>query len=310
MRPDPQRPFRDIDPVSVQVQSVLYGTQPASIRRAFDSLSRAAELAIHEGVVRSVAWRIGDASPLMSSREIVESLNDREATASVAVEYDWFNENLGSARGHNRLAEGSEADFLLIQNPDVVVSPRAFHGLLAPFLRAPVGMVEAKQLPIEHPKDYDPVTGETSWATTACAMIPRPLFEYLNGFDAKSFFMYCDDLDFSWRVRLEGFRVIFQAGAVVFHDKRVSDTGAWKPSSAEVYYSAEAALFLAHKWSRPDIVGEISSYFADAPDENLRRALDTFERARVEGLLPVPLDADHKVAEFVAGNYTKHRFAL
>ena len=32
-------------------------------------------------------------------------------------------------------------------------------------------------------------------------MIPLPLFRELGGFDADNFFLYCDDVDFSWLVR-------------------------------------------------------------------------------------------------------------
>src|SRR5690606_12759794 len=121
-------------------------------------------------------------------------------------------------------------------------------------LRRPgVGLVEAKQIPIEHPKDFDPETGETSWASTACAMGPLEVFREIDGFDADSFFLYGDDVDFSWRVRLAGYKVIHQSSAFVFHDKRLSHEGRWMSSPAEQYYSAEATLLLTYKWSRSDL---------------------------------------------------------
>ncbi|WP_376907582.1 glycosyltransferase [Agrobacterium fabrum] len=232
-----------------------------------------------------------------------------EFSGTFNLSYSFFNENLGSARGHNRLSEHADTDFLLILNPDVVVSPRLFENMLAPFSYEKTGMVEAKQLPIEHPKAYDPTTGETGWATTACALTPTALFNSIEGFDADTFFLYCDDVDYSWRIREAGYKVIFMPSAVVFHDKRVSQRGAWQPSSAERRYSAEASLLMAHKWSRPDLVKRIASAFRNGGPDELA-ALTKFEEKKAAGTLPAPRDAAHCIGGFDGHFYTKHRFVL
>ncbi len=305
----PGTPFLK-SPVSVQVQSVLYNTEFAAVERAVASLARAAELAITAGVCSKVTLRYGDSSPLPALTQAELGALNAAGLGCLTVEYVYFNGNLGSARGHNTLAENCEADFLLIQNPDIVVSPRIFEYLLAPFAVPGVGMTEAKQLPIEHPKDYDSVTGETSWATTACAMIPFALFRQLDGFDAESFFLYCDDVDFSWRVREAGFKVLFQPGAVVFHDKRLTTAGRWPSSQAERYYSAEASLFLTHKWSRPDLTAKYHKHFEDQGDDNQKRAAKVFSDRRLKNQLPEPRDRNHKIGQFIGYNYAKHRFEL
>lgn len=295
---------------SIQIQSVLYGNHVGDVHRALSSLCRAAELSIHEGVVSAVTVRYGDSSPSPClTAEVLERLR-AEFTGALTIEYDFFDGNLGSARGHNRLAAQATSDFLLIQNPDVVVSPRVFEILLEPFKRADVGMSEAKQLPVEHPKDYNPTTGETDWATTACAMIPRPLFEALGGFDADTFFLYCDDVDFSWLVRRAGFRVIFQPAAVVFHDKRLTDDGGWRPTQAERYYSAEAALLLPHKWSRPDVTQRVLQLYKQIGDEHQLKAVAEYERRAAEGRLPAPIDAENRIGRFFGDAYAKHRYVV
>lgn len=305
----PKGPFGG-RPASIQVQSVLYGNDIADVRRALASLWRAAELAIGEGVCTQVAIRYGDSSPARCLSDEELAALRAEFSGALTIEYDFFDSNLGSARGHNRLASAATTDFLLIQNPDVVVSPRLFEMLLEPFRRPDVGMTEAKQLPIEHPKEYDPATGETCWATTACAMIPRSLFEALGGFDADTFFLYCDDVDFSWLVRRAGFRVIFQPAAVVFHDKRLTDDGAWRPTNSERYFSAEAALLLPVKWSRPDVTRRILDLYKEIGDEHQRKAVTEYERRAAEGRLPTPLDPDHRVGQFVGDMYAKHRYII
>lgn len=297
-------------PASVQVQSVLYNVDVATVRKVLTSIARATEIAATEGCTRAVTVAYGDCSGLPCLEPAhVEALR-QEFSHAISLSYDFFGENLGSARGHNRLAANVETDFILVQNPDVIVSPRLLQVMLAGFQKSGVGVMEAKQLPIEHPKDYDRVTGVTSWATTACALIPTALFREVGGFDAENFFLYCDDVDFSWRVRLLSYNVVFQPAAVVFHDKRLSDDGQWQPSAAERYYSAEAALLLAHKWGRPDGCEDILAYFRNHGDDNHKRAAAVFERRRNDGTLPRTIQDSSRVAEFYGIYYAKHRFML
>ena len=149
-----------------------------------------------------------------------------------------------------------------------------------------VGFVEAKQLPIEHPKQYSGTTGFTSWATTAFAMTPRDLFLELDGFDAQTFFMYCDDVDYSWRVREAGKQVVFQPAAVVFHDKYLDNDGRWMPTSAEVRFSSDEA----------------------SPEE--KAAAAEFRRRERHGTLVEPRDPQHKIGTFAKGRYAEHRYSL
>jgi GT2 family glycosyltransferase len=296
--------------MSLQVQSVLYNNEPNVVGRAAASLARATQLAVAAGACASVTLRYGDSSALPCLNVEALAAMRAENAGSLTIEYDYFGGNLGSARGHNRLAAASGADFILVQNPDVVVSPRLLEVLLGCFRRAGVGMAEGKQIPIEHPKDYDPDTGETSWATTACAMIPLALFRELGGFDAESFFLYCDDVDFSWLVRRAGYKVIFQPAASCFHDKRLSQTGDWQPSGAERYYSSEAALFMAHKWSRPDLVEQYLGDFEDSGEPNQQKAARVFRERRTSGTLSVPIDSEHKVGVFDSVFFARHRYSL
>lgn len=294
----------------LRVQSVLFQNEVSAIRRTLDNLHRAADLAIAEGIFTSVEMVYGDCSPIpvFTDAEIEEL---RAAHLSyLTVNYRYFNANLGSAKGHNNLLDDAEADYILIMNPDVVVAPNTLRELKRPFEHPQVGMVEARQLPIEHPKAYDADTGETGWATTACALIPKAVFDNVGNFDSDSFFLYCDDVDFSWRVRLAGLKVIYQPSAAVFHDKRLSNEGGWMAGAAEQYYSAEAALMMSYKWSRHDITERLLKEFGASKTEYFRRAVNAFELKQRNGELPTPLDPEHTVGEFINNMYTTHRFAI
>lgn len=294
---------------TLRVHSVLYGNEPERIDQAIEHLERAADIAIAGGVFERVSLVYGDCSPTSALESTVQA-HHRAGSALTSVEHRYFNANLGSARGHNRLLEDVEADYVLIMNPDIMVAPNALIELARPFADKHAGMVEAKQLPIEHPKHYDPGTGETSWAATACTLIPVPVIKKLDGFDADTFFLYCDDVDFSWRVRLDGLKVIYQPAAAAFHDKRLGAKGAWVAGNAEKYYSAEAALLLAYKYSRDDIVNSVLEHFTSTTDKVLLSAVEEFETRRKDGRLPQRIDPQHKIAVFQDGAYARHRFVM
>jgi len=272
-------------------------------------LARAAELSMAEtGSLRAVTLAIGDSSPLqcLEDEDVAELRSICEPF--VFLTYTWFAANLGSARGHNTLGLETPADFIFLTNPDIVVSPRTLDFLLEPFGKTAVGMTEAKQLPLEHPKDFAPGSGETSWASGAGSMIPTAVFKALGGYDTDSFFLYCDDVDLSWRVRQLGLRIVHQPAAAIFHDKLVDLDLAIVPSDAERYYSAEAALILAHKWSRPDLVTAFLSDFDRHGQDVHREAAQEYRDRLKNGRLPKPIDPDHEIGTFISGNYATHRF--
>lgn len=301
-------PKKDIA-YSIQQQSVLYNAEFKSVVSSIEAIDRAVELAQKSGFIGEFKLRYGDCSPRPCFNS--EQISDIKSRFSrLNIDYVYFDANLGSAKGHNSLAHDTDAEVLVIQNPDVVPSPRLYEKLLSPLVDGTVGMCEAKQLPIEHPKDYDVVTGETSWASTACVAMPSKVFKEVDGFDDTTFFLYCDDVDISWRVRLAGYKVIFQPSAVAFHDKRLSNEASWQASAPERYYSAEAALLLSYKWSRDDLTKDILRQFQDIGDEHQKRAADEFLKREAEDRLPEQIDADHEVAQFIDGNYARHRYPL
>jgi GT2 family glycosyltransferase len=293
---------------TIHVQAVLYNLPLANIWRTLEYLDNACRVAMNAGSLRAVTVAYGDCSPQQTV-----GVDDPDQLRSAfeylsKIDYTYFSANLGSAAGHNRLLESAEADFVMILNPDVLAAPNLFIEMLAAASAPDVGFVEARQLPIEHPKEYDSATGETSWASTACAMAPLDVFRALDGFDAETFFLYCDDVDFSWRVRLHGLKVVHRPSAVVFHDKRVGQSGQWLASDAERYYSAEAGLLLPYKYSRPDLTEEYLNHFRRSGESFLLRAAGEFEHRRNTGSLPAQIDPDHRVGQFIEGGYAAHRY--
>lgn len=296
-------------PSTVAALTVLYGNEPAAIERTVEAFDNAARIATEAGLLTRLVIAFGDASPepVLDDTQVSRL---QESTAVIDVTYEFFDENTGTSRGQNRLSRSTSSDLVLICNPDVVPEGRSLLRLLETIADPAIGLAEAKQQPVEHPKDYDPATGDTSWGSGAFSLVRRSAFEEVGRFDEDTFFLYCDDVDLSWRLREAGHRVVNQPAAVVFHDKDLSPAGGWVPTDAERYYSAEAALLLAHKWSRDDILDQVLAMLEGSSEDVHRRAVAEFRRRREAGSLAPRRDPSHTIGQFVDGNYAPHRFAL
>jgi GT2 family glycosyltransferase len=157
--------------------------------------------------------------------------------------------NQGFGAGHNRLMrEAFErgADLYIAANPDGAFEPDAIMAL-SRMVRThdDQALIEALQFPAEHPKAYNPFTFETPWASGACLAIPRRLYERVGAFD-ESFFMYCEDVDLSWRVRALGLPVLICPRALFLHAVTNRDMG---PETLQRIYSS--GVILARKWVAP-----------------------------------------------------------
>ncbi|MFB2599309.1 hypothetical protein ACEXQE_16070 [Herbiconiux sp. P17] len=293
---------------SITLQSVLFHTPVPVLERTLASIDRVSQLGQSAGEHGLVDVAYGDCSPSPTlTPAVIAELNARHPGIRTITAVH-FGENLGHGGAQNLLAESTGTDVLVTANPDVLPSRRALGLLVEALEERTVGIAEAKQLPLEHPKDYDRETGATSWASGAFSMFRAAEFRDIGGFDSASFFLYGDDVDLSWRYRLRGLRVIHQPAAAVFHDKRLGPDGEWLASDVEQYYSAESALLLAYKWSRDQLLDELLTSMTAFPDAIVQRAVTGFLRRRTVGDLPERLDPQGRTAEFVAGNYALHRW--
>jgi GT2 family glycosyltransferase len=155
--------------------------------------------------------------------------------------------NNGFARGVNLLATQATAPFIFLLNPDTELEEECLEKLvLKAESDSAIGICEARQWPREHPKKYDPATGETSWCTGACVLIRRQAFEEIGGFDERLFFMYCEDVDLSWKFWASGWKCIYVRGAVVRH--YTQDLLPGKKRTLENYFSFRNSLFLFYRF--------------------------------------------------------------
>jgi len=154
---------------------------------------------------------------------------------------------LGFAESHNILfRECVRGDFFLILNPDCVILDGSIERLIVRMRSSGAAIVEGRQWPFEHPKEYDPLTLETPWASGAFCLIDSQFYHSIGGMD-ESYFLYMEDVDLSWQAWLHARKVVYEPNAPVIH---FSGGPFYRADiiSAEEYYSIRNFLLLSWKY--------------------------------------------------------------
>lgn len=156
--------------------------------------------------------------------------------------------NLGYAGGNNRgiaHALGHGADYLFILNNDTVLAPDCVPSLLTAARCDRVGLVAPKILLFDDPSriwyaggDFSmhkavgkhrrfleadtngaACTESVSFASGCALLMPATVARDIGGF-AEDFFMYCEDVELSLRVRRHGLQIYYHPAARVYHRDR------------------------------------------------------------------------------------------
>lgn len=157
-------------------------------------------------------------------------------------------ENLGFGTGVNRGVAASDAPFVIVLNPDVILASDAVHclvacleqepevGIVGPRLRDSNGHLHAScgfaprlvdeicrkfllhlVFPLFKFRRTRPQKAtEVDWVTGACFAARRDVFIKTGGLD-EAIFMYYEDVDFGLRVQHEGWQVWYLPDAVGVH---------------------------------------------------------------------------------------------
>ncbi len=92
------------------------------------------------------------------------------------------------------------------------------------------------------------------FGTGAALLVRREVFEELGGFDER-FFMFCEDVDFGWRLNLRGYRVRYEPRSVAYHRHHVSLQGA--DPARETYLLERNALAALYKNVSDETLGTV-----------------------------------------------------
>ncbi|MFA0960650.1 glycosyltransferase family 2 protein [Roseivirga sp. BDSF3-8] len=185
-------------------------------------------------------------------------------------------ENLGFASGYNEVLRQVEADYYILLNSDVEVTP----DWTAPLLRL---MESNPEVAACHPKilayddkslfeyaggaggyidrlgypfcrgrlfdtlekdegQYDD-TRRVFWATGACMMVRADIYHTCGGLD-DSFFAHMEEIDFCWRIQLSGHKVYYCGESSVHH---VGGGTLPKTSARKTYLNFRNGLAMLYK---------------------------------------------------------------
>ncbi|MGU3403045.1 glycosyltransferase [Methylobacterium brachiatum] len=168
---------------------------------------------------------------------------------------DWSNQRpdkrIGFGEGVNILFNFVKPQScFVVANPDTIPTPTAVKILVDTILSRNAGIVEGRQWPFEHPKEYEPETLQTPWASGAFFACNSAAFTQVEGFD-ELFFLYNEDVDISWRVRMAGWSVLYQPEALIHH---YTGLGKYQKNVfyLEHFYSIRNFFLLGYKfWGEP-----------------------------------------------------------
>ena len=170
------------------------------------------------------------------------------------VKYLSYQENLGYSKGVNIGIQNSQGDYILILNPDVVVTKNAFGEMLDYMKKHPdIGMLGPKMLSFNgtaqrtYFRFYKPITiiarrlwlgrlkpfrkalyeflmvdsdpdkiQTPDWLMGSVLMVNRQALEKVGGMDER-FFMYFEDVDWARRFWHNGYKAVYYPKAVVYH---------------------------------------------------------------------------------------------
>ncbi len=241
-----------------------------------------------ESVLPAFLASIADASALPIVSVVADNLpgegTARMLTESAGATYLAMPENLGYGGAMNAAVAAlpKDIEWLLVSNPDVVLTPGVLDRLLAvgqestqiasigpaidngdgttypsaravPSLRTGVGHAMFTNLWPSNPwtRRYrnDGVVTErrdAGWLSGACLLVRRSAFNELGGFDT-GFFMYFEDVDLGYRFGKHGYRNVYEPSVRVVH------TGAHSTNSDSramiAAHHTSARRFLSKKYS-------------------------------------------------------------
>jgi GT2 family glycosyltransferase len=161
--------------------------------------------------------------------------------------------NLGFAAGNNVGLRAAAGDYLILLNNDATVRPGWLVALIAAAESDPeVAAVTAKLVFADRPgtiqsagtvllsdgSGSDRGSGEADSGkydrleevfgfNGASALLRRRALDEVGLLD-EAFFMYYEDTDLSWRLRLQGWKILYQPAAVVDH-KHAASSQEWSP---------------------------------------------------------------------------------
>ncbi len=206
------------------------------------------------------------------------------------VELVQLTQNTGFSGGNNVALEGLSAAYAFLLNSDAVIHPGDLDnlldfadqnpdaGLIGPRVLNPDGSIQyscrrwptfaaglyrnvylGRLFPGNAPasdylmQDFDHAeTRDVDWLSGCALLIRKTCLHRIGPLDAATFFMYCEDMDWSLRANKDGWRVVYFPGCTVTHKIGGSSDGAaermiWEHSKSMWRFYQKHGSFFAER---------------------------------------------------------------
>jgi GT2 family glycosyltransferase len=225
-------------------------------------------------------------SVLSNSHEVAEIIIADNASTDSSIEFLQDNypqlriisnrTNGGFARGYNEALSEVDADYYVLLNSDIEVTPHWIEPVIElmesdkaiaacqPKLRsfqdrekfeyagAAGGFIDKYGYPFCRGRIFQHIETdqgqyndamEIFWATGACMFVRADLYRKFGGFD-EDFFAHMEEIDFCWRLKNGGYKIMFSPDSVVYH---VGGGTLPKNSSQKTYLNFRNNISLLYK---------------------------------------------------------------
>ncbi|PIY79896.1 MAG: hypothetical protein COY81_00190 [Candidatus Pacebacteria bacterium CG_4_10_14_0_8_um_filter_43_12] len=164
--------------------------------------------------------------------------------------------NLGYAEANNAGFRLSKGNYVFILNPDTVVNKDFLEPLVVTLASSPtIAACQPAIFLLNHPKELNLSEKTThylgfDWITNHRSTNIPPLHEIVsfsgsavlikrssilfNPLFDSTYFMYYEDTDLSWKLRLLGYKIIFQPKSKIYHDYKLFPPESYLPSKKKL----------------------------------------------------------------------------
>lgn len=177
-------------------------------------------------------------------------------------------ENAGFGKANNIAFKQSKGDYIFLLNPDANLQNASDLANLVAFCEKNpnyglVGPKVVKNQQITAPQLFYPgekyllkplqnLPGNIAWVIGACMLIPKAIYQKVNGFD-EDFFLYGEEADLCLRIRKQGFEIGFCNNITVEHiggasEKKTAIESLWKKKQAGLH------LFYQKNYCHKDVI--------------------------------------------------------
>ncbi len=125
-------------------------------------------------------------------------------------------------------------------------------------------------------------TTEVDAVSGACLMVRRSVLEKIHGFDPE-YYLYGEDMDFCWRTKLAGWKVMYHPQAVITHFGGQGGTGKKKIYATIEWHRAMWIFYRKHRAPNATVPERALVYSGIALKTALAVALNTVRRSGTPG---------------------------